>query len=98
MEQTRFFECVPNDETGNCLFASLATLSEGRFTAGSLREETCNRLQGWLESNHHEFLENIRYTLQHDEHPVTVRLKNLTHASTEECHDYICKMRLDGTH
>ena len=28
LEQTRFFECVPNDATGNCLFASLATLSE----------------------------------------------------------------------
>ena len=98
MEQTRFFDCVPNDETGNCLFESLVTLSEGQFTAGSLREETCNRLQGWLESNNDTFLEDIRYTLQHDEHPVTADLKNVAHASPEECHDYICKMRLDGTH
>ena len=35
---------------------------------------------------------------QTSEHPVTVCLNNLTHASIDRCHEYVCAMRLDGTH
>jgi len=98
LEQKGFFERVPINMTGNCLFESLDSLSEGRFTTESLREETCNQLQYLLDLRDTDVLGSLQYTLRHDMHPVTVRLKNLTLASLKECHEYVCTMRLDGTH
>jgi len=99
MAQTKFFQRYSNIEKGNCLFTSLAMLSEDRFNTTTMREAICNEHEAMLAVDNPDFILMISEVCESVKHPndVDCRLNSGNLRDAVRFQNYVTDMRLDCT-